>query len=348
MAMDGWVLRGTEALAMLVSDAAAGVRARSPMEEALWLRTCAEFLGSTGALVVVGAGSPQNPAALAAFVPAETAAGRLEQIGVRQLHEPNELAGDAESAQAIAHAAESAGLALFLPRVPADSPTVPALKEAYGKTLLLRPVGGAPFIPLEGGDPEARLSSSMRADLRRARRKADAQGTVVVDVSSPDGESLAPLWEEFLLIEAAGWKGADRSALAHDPERGWFFRAYARRAAEAGRLRMARLTVDGRTAAMQVAVETAGRWWILKVGYDQELSSFSPGQILMLETLRWAAARGLSTYEFLGTSEAWTRRWTEQEHPCVAVRAYAVSRAGIAALGMDAARFARDRMRKDS
>ena len=77
------------------------------------------------------------------------------------------------------------------------------------------------------------------------------------------------------------------------------------------------------------------------MGYDEEFKRSSPGTLLMLETVRYAATQGLRSYELLGTAEAWTRVWTETERECVALRAYPPRPGGVAAAALDARRFAR-------
>ena len=95
---------------------------------------------------------------------------------------------------------------------------------------------------------------------------------------------------------------------------------------------------------MQLAVECAGRFWLLKIGYDQEFQRCSPGILLIRETVRYAAARGLRGYEFLGIVEPWTEAWTDEVRPCVSVRAYPARWAGVAALAVDLADYARRRL----
>jgi hypothetical protein len=43
----------------------------------------------------------------------------------------------------------------------------------------------------------------------------------------------------------------------------------------------------------------------------------------------------------LGTAEAWTRVWTEDERACVALRTYPLRPVGLAAAAFDAKRLAR-------
>ena len=113
---------------------------------------------------------------------------------------------------------------------------------------------------------------------------------------------------------------------------------YARRASAAGTMRIALLRIGDVAAAMQVAVEEGGRWWLLKIGFDPALAACSPGVLLLAETLRHAVRCDLAGYEFLGTVEPWTRVWTEQERACVPVRVYPFGIGGMAALATDATR----------
>ena len=72
---------------------------------------------------------------------------------------------------------------------------------------------------------------------------------------------------------------------------------------------------------MQIAAEWQWRFWLLKISHDQAFSRCSPGQLLMLHTLRHAARSGLSSYEFMGVMDDWTALWTQQTRRYVQVRA---------------------------
>jgi hypothetical protein len=54
--------------------------------------------------------------------------------------------------------------------------------------------------------------------------------------------------------------------------------------------------------------------------------------LLMLNTLRYAAEQGLSSYEFLGYPAPWTQRWTTLIRQTVRIDAYPYSLNGVAAL----------------
>jgi CelD/BcsL family acetyltransferase involved in cellulose biosynthesis len=141
---------------------------------------------------------------------------------------------------------------------------------------------------------------------------------------------------EAFAIEAAGWEGRSGSALACDALRQKFFRSYAAAACRRGALRMGFLRVGERPIAMQLGVEAGGRFWLLKMGYDEAFARCSPGTLLMREMIARAAAEGLASFELLGITEPWTRMWTRLERPCVSLRAYPASPRGLAALASDA------------
>ena len=63
----------------------------------------------------------------------------------------------------------------------------------------------------------------------------------------------------------------------------------------------------------------------------------------MMETLRYAAGRGLTSYEFLGTDEPWTKMWTQAVHKCISMRIYPATPAGMAALVLHSGRAVYER-----
>lgn len=263
-----------------------------------------------------------------------------------ELSEPGDLVHrDADALERLAACVARLPRPLHVARIEGSSPTVEALRRAYGRRAVFysRDVAPYPWIPLDEGwqEPEQKFSSDRRSDMRRARRRAEQLGEVTSEVLSPRVEELPPLLDELFRVEAAGWKGREGTALAGDDRRRLFFRRFSELAAGAGFLRLALLRIGGRAAAVQLAAECGGRFWLLKVGYDEEFKRSSPGSLLMLETIRHAALRGLESYEFLGTAEAWTRVWTEHERACVALRTYPLRPRGFAAAALDAGQLAR-------
>jgi len=133
-------------------------------------------------------------------------------------------------------------------------------------------------------------------------------------------------------VEASSWKGRQGTALACDPAQGAFYRRYAAAACRKGILRLCFLRIGDHTAAVEFAVEAEERFWLLKMGYDEAFARCSPGMLLLRETVREAANRGLRSFEFLGFPEGWIRMWTERVRPCLSIWAYPATPSGMAAL----------------
>jgi CelD/BcsL family acetyltransferase involved in cellulose biosynthesis len=214
--------------------------------------------------------------------------------------------------------------------------------------VIVRPQANFPYIELNDAwlEPDSQLSSRRRSDFRRALKRAQEYGDVRSEIIVPTLDDLDELLAIALDIEARSWKGEAGTALVHDPRRAEFFARYTRRACEQGILRMNFLHIGLDIAAMQIAVEQDAGLWLLKVGYDPEYARCSPGNLLIADTIRYAVDSGLKTYEFLGTSETWTRVWTEQEHETVSVRVYPASVSSAAVLLADACKVAASRLKQ--
>ena len=320
----------------------------SPTQHFIWTAAFAETYGDTRLPRLLTVGPQSRPSALAALTKEAGFPGRLETLGVREFYEPTDfLYADAGAARALADELAREGGPVSLRRLPADSPLVAALRAAYrGRgVVLVRPTYGCPYIELDQSwsQPESRFNSRRRSDFRRALRHAERLGKVTLEVRVPDPFELPALLDEAWAAEAAGWKGINGSALAREPRRGEFFRRYALAACRKGILRLCFMRIDGRAVAMQFATECAGRFWLLKIGYDETFERCSPGTLLMLHTVAYAARRGLRSYEFLGCAAPWTEVWTRSLRECVAVRAYPFTARGLAGLLTDGAAFARRR-----
>jgi CelD/BcsL family acetyltransferase involved in cellulose biosynthesis len=322
----------------------------SPIGQFIWARACAEALSDRYSLHVVAVGPRERPIAIAPLARRRRPLAPMELLGAHELREPMDfLYEDALAADALVRVVASLPRPLSLKRFPASSLALSAVEDAYRKRglVLNREAGACPYIRLgeRHAEPEQELSGRRRSDLRRAQRRATQLGKSSYEVLTPSPAELGPLLQEALDVEAAGWKGRARTALAHDPTRRAFFRRYATAASSKGILRLCFLRIDGRAAAVQLAVETGDRFWLLKVGYDERFARCSPGSLLLLETIRYAASRGLRSYEFLGDAESWTEPWTQEVRPCVHLDAYPFERWGVGVLATDAAAAAGRRLR---
>ncbi len=321
--------------------------APGPMESFGWAQAAAGALAAEQTPLCVAVARDDEVLGIAQLAKLKRSwLGRLEMLGVGRLHEPSDfIYAEHAALAALCAAAVRLRRPLLLNRLPSDSPTIGAFQSAArGKGItLIRPQAPCPTIALDASwqEPESHLSSRRRADFRRAQRRAEKVGPVNFEICAPEPSEVDHLLERAFAIEARSWKGEAGTALAVDPVRGAFIRAYAHWAAEAGTLRLCFLRVGNDYAAMQIAVEQADAFWLLKIGFDPAHGDCSPGQLLLAESIRYAVGQGLQSFEFLGTAEDWTRVWTQHERQTVSLRYYPLGVRGMTALAADTIAAAR-------
>jgi CelD/BcsL family acetyltransferase involved in cellulose biosynthesis len=126
---------------------------------------------------------------------------------------------------------------------------------------------------------------SSRTDRKKARRVERSLGPLSVDRRVGDAGSV----EEFLALEASGWKGRGGTAMASRPAQAEFFRRMARGFAERGALETVALRAGSELLAMKVNLVAAGVRYHMKITYDERYGRFSPGRLLeqlVLEAFR--------------------------------------------------------------
>lgn len=157
---------------------------------------------------------------------------------------------------------------------------------------------------------EAALDAKFRQNLRRRRRRLAEQGEVkYVLLDGKDAQALDEGLADFFTIEASGWKGEGGTAIAQRPELVGFYTQIARDAAKRGALALGFLELKGKRVAAHLSVVHGGRHFLLKVGYDESLAEFSPGQQLASHAIRDSCARGLREFDFLGPCMEWKLDW---------------------------------------
>jgi CelD/BcsL family acetyltransferase involved in cellulose biosynthesis len=208
----------------------------------------------------------------------------------------------------------------------ADADCLVRQSRAAGYRVLRRTVQRSPFVRISGPWPayERTTAAKVRREIARRRRRLEQQGRLELTVA--DGQrDLDDLLGEGLRVEAAGWKGRQRTAIASRPDTRQFYGELAAWAADRGWLRLAFLRLDGRTLAFDLALEHAGHHYLLKTGYDPAFHAQAPGKIIRQEMLARAFQNRLTSYEFLGTDDAWKREWTWTSHDRVRVQAFGTS-----------------------
>ena len=159
---------------------------------------------------------------------------------------------------------------LLLQGLPADGETVRLLRaRPEWKTIDIEWRSRA---VLRAGDP---LPGAGKEFRRQARRLAE-RGARMDSTGTPE-VAMADALDDFLHLEAAGWKGRRGTALAQSAGLADFVRSMVRELAASGLCRIDRLLLDGRPAAIGIVLRSQSRAYFWKTAYDEASARLSPG-----------------------------------------------------------------------
>lgn len=204
------------------------------------------------------------------------------------------------------------GLFLHLGELPLSGAVADALRDVLaeqGRNAAL--VGRKQHVMLQSDlSPEAYYEATVSGKKRKEyRRQANRLGELgALEFVRHDGEDdLSPWCEDFLKLEAAGWKGEAGSALACLPATTALWREALHGAAARGRLERLSMTLDGRPIAMLATFITKPGAFMFKTAYDETLSAYSPGVLLQRENLAMLDMPGLG----------WVDSCADETHPMI-------------------------------
>jgi CelD/BcsL family acetyltransferase involved in cellulose biosynthesis len=112
-------------------------------------------------------------------------------------------------------------------------------------------------------------------ELYRRRRRLEERGAVAFSVIG-DPRDIESALEEFLALEASGWKGS-RGALLRDDDLACFAREATRQMARGRQCQIARLALDGAPIAMGILFQSGDQAYFWKIAFDECFRAFAPG-----------------------------------------------------------------------
>jgi CelD/BcsL family acetyltransferase involved in cellulose biosynthesis len=138
-------------------------------------------------------------------------------------------------------------------------------------------------------DGEAYLKASLRPhhyrEFRRLKRRLGEKSALEYGVARQP-EDIRRGVEAFLALEAAGWKGRERTAMVTDRYRAAFAREAVHLLSERDMCRVHTLSLDGRIIASLIVFIEQGVAYTWKTAYDENYSAWSPGTLLMIEATK--------------------------------------------------------------
>lgn len=180
---------------------------------------------------------------------------------------------------------------LILPDINLEAPVAIAIKElAQCQNLPLHIVRQEERPVLaNGSDAESYLTNAIgknhRREYRRLLRRLSETGSLEYRIITGK-TALKDAFNDFLSLEAAGWKGTRGTAFLSKQADTDFARETVLSLAERDLVRIHTLTLDDRLIASLVVFVQGDQAWTWKTAYDETLRAYSPGVLLMIEVLK--------------------------------------------------------------
>ena len=129
------------------------------------------------------------------------------------------------------------------------------------------------------------VSRKERQELRRRERRLQEQGRLKFVALGPD-EDLGRWIDEFLRLEASGWKGKEGSAMICTEANRRFLTETFTAAYRRGRLEMVGIDLDGKPLGRCTGFIASEGSFAFKPAYDEAFAKFSPGIIAEVARIR--------------------------------------------------------------
>lgn len=126
------------------------------------------------------------------------------------------------------------------------------------------------------------FSRKRRKEYRRMRNRLAEQGKLESSAWRP-GQPVGEWIDAFVHLEAAGWKGRNGTAIACIQQQEAHLRHALSDMAQNGSLLFWKITLDDKPIAVLFGFIEGDQAWLGKMAYDETLSKFSPGVLVILD-----------------------------------------------------------------
>ena len=198
---------------------------------------------------------------------------------------------------------------LLLPMLPESGAFARALDAALSRKGLASATFGRHQRALlePGAHPaqyfERAVPARKRKELQRQRRRLEEFAPVTFTTAT-EQQHVARALEDFLVLEASGWKGLAQTAAANDPALRRFVETAVTTLAAQGQARIDRMVLGGSAIAAAITLSAGDTAWFWKIAYSEGVARFSPGVQLVCElTSGFAAQPGLAHVDSCATAD---------------------------------------------
>jgi perosamine synthetase len=155
-------------------------------------------------------------------------------------------------------------------------------------------------------------SKNLRANIRKALRRIQQEGEMKITFSdSPQQDILNRLYE----LENESWKGREGNPIAARQKDIDFWNKVTASGATFEYLSICSISLNNRIVAVVIGFNYKMNYFAIKMGWDENLKSFSLGHLLVFAILGKCINNGIKTLSLGGLRSAWKEQWTDYSIP---------------------------------
>jgi CelD/BcsL family acetyltransferase involved in cellulose biosynthesis len=154
----------------------------------------------------------------------------------------------------------------------------PFVLDGYARPVLRRAKDGETYV-------NEFIPRKERQELRRREKRLNEQGTLTQVALAP-GEDVGRWIDEFLKLEASGWKGKEGTAMACSEANRRFLTETFTAAYQRGRLEMVGVDFNGKPLGRCTGFIAGKGAYAFKPAYDEAFAKFSPGILAEVARIR--------------------------------------------------------------
>ena len=172
-----------------------------------------------------------------------------------------------------------------------------------------------PNLPLEGTYEEywASRSGNLRHNVSRQLKRLAEKGRVLELMVRRTPAEMESAIHEYGMLEAAGWKGREGTAVTADNSQGRFYHEILKAFCATGQAIVYQLVLDGKVVASDLCLTHGSMIVVLKTAYDESIPQTSPAllmrQMIISQLYR---DKNIQVVEFYGRVLDWHLKWTDQ------------------------------------
>jgi hypothetical protein len=171
----------------------------------------------------------------------------------------------------------------------------------------------AAFYSLENKtDAKQVAPKKMLKNIARFEKKLQAEGGLLSLKAYYSEHNVSQSLDSFLELESSGWKGEAGSAISKNQQLRQFYQSCWSEFARSNNAIIFVLKLDDKPVASAIAFRSLDTLFLHKIAYDESLSAFAPGSILIKQILEFSLSQQNLVKLSFNTNPPWVNRWHPQ------------------------------------